>query len=54
MYVSGNQNLGWAGSRLSVHPDPTQKDTVYFGSRQQGLWRNDGDEWYRINGIGPQ
>ena len=55
LYGGGNQNDRWGGYRLIVHPDPTQKKTIYFGSRQQGLWRNDvgggNDEWYKVDSF---
>lgn len=35
---SGNGNYRWAGERLAV--DPNKGSIVYYGSRQNGLWRN--------------
>ncbi len=48
--VSGNGNYRWAGERLAV--DPNKGSIVYYGSRQNGLWKNeniaDGGQWTQI------
>lgn len=36
---SGNGNYRWAGERLAV--DPNKGSIVYYGSRQNGLWKNE-------------
>lgn len=43
--MGGNQQWRWDGERLAV--DPLNSNYVYFGSRQNGLWRstNGGIDW---------
>lgn len=44
----GNKNWRWAGERLAV--DPNLGRVVYFGSRNDGLWRSEdgGATWTRM------
>jgi xyloglucan-specific exo-beta-1,4-glucanase len=58
LYIQGNGELRTSGERLAV--DPNQSNVIYFGSRQQGLWRSvdAGATWAKVtalpNGSAPQ
>ncbi len=49
--MSGNGNYRWAGERLAV--DPNKGSIVYYGSRQNGLWKStnvaSGGQWEQIS-----
>jgi len=47
VYMNGNGEWRWVGERLAV--DPNNSQTLYFGSRQDGLYRsNDGGESWQV------
>ena len=47
--MGGNGEWRWAGERLAV--DPHNNNTVYFGSRTDGLWRSQdgGQSWNQVD-----
>lgn len=47
--IGANEQWRWTGERLAV--DPHDSNTVYFGSRLDGLWRSQdgGTSWHQIN-----
>ncbi len=49
--IYGNGDLRSSGERLAV--DPNNSSVVYFGSREQGLWRSTdgGTTWAQITGL---
>ncbi|AFY66524.1 carbohydrate-binding protein [Geitlerinema sp. PCC 7407] len=49
--MGGNEEWRWAGERLAVDPQNSQK--IYFGSRLDGLYRstNGGDSWQALTGF---
>jgi xyloglucan-specific exo-beta-1,4-glucanase len=51
LYIQGNGELRASGERLAV--DPNRSSVVYFGSRQQGLWRSSdaGTTWAKVAGL---
>jgi xyloglucan-specific exo-beta-1,4-glucanase len=51
LYINGNTELRASGERLAV--DPNRSSVVYFGSRQQGLWRSldAGTTWAQVPGL---
>jgi len=48
--IFGNAEYRWAGERLAV--DPNKPNILYFGTRENGLWKNttpaNGGKWTRI------
>jgi xyloglucan-specific exo-beta-1,4-glucanase len=49
--ILGNADLRSSGERLAV--DPNRSSVVYFGSREQGLWRSrdGGSSWTPVPGL---
>lgn len=49
--MGGNSDWRWCGERIRV--DPVNSNYVYFGTRQNGLWRSTdgGMNWAEISGL---
>ena len=51
LQVGGNSHWRHCGSRMAV--DPNQGAILYYGTRENGLWRSvdHGDKWVKISGV---
>jgi len=49
--MGGNESFRWAGERLAI--DPSEPQTLLFGSRSDGLWRSDdgGEHFHRVDSF---
>ena len=49
----GNEAYRWAGSRLIVHPNTNKNNTLYFGTREQGLYTttDGGNNWEKVQSF---